>query len=144
MLSVGKLTDNSLKQIEETMELIIILKIIALLSVCACFILFLVVALIIVSKFSPSDEPFVGTTNEKKLDDEKFKVYVDGVVRGSSIVFVSMFKMWKENNEVPIIGSFDEIRKDLSGNLNLFQQNNKVLNEWVDKYNEYLKTQEAK
>jgi hypothetical protein len=76
---------------------------------------------------------------EDKPSDEIVKTFNSGIERGVSIVFVSAYRMWKDNNYVPIVGDFDVIKNDLLKSLNDFKSDPKLLDSWVDDYNAYIK-----
>ena len=130
----------------------LLLQFFAILAGGACFVAFLLVILILAYKLISNNsseyyEEIEGSDGitEEKLTKQQTDIYVNGVMRGSSIVFVSIFQTWKDNNEVPLIGNFDELRIEFGKNLELFNKDNKLMNDWVDKYNEHFKkTQEDK
>lgn len=128
----------------------LLLQFFAILAGGACFIAFLAIILFVVYMISAkvfgyeyieeeNEEEMISITPDIKLTKREFEVYSHGVGVGSSIVFVSLFKCWKDNNEVPIVGDFDTIRIDMVKNLEVFNKDKKLMNDWVDMYNQFFK-----
>ena len=128
----------------------LLLQFFAILAGGACFIAFLCIVLVLVNKLiSPQgyyeeepQEELTAVDKDVNLNKEQLNIYTNGIMRGSSVVFISIYKCWKDNNDVPLIGGFDELRADVGKNLDLFSKEPKVLDAWVDKYNQYFKDME--
>ena len=125
----------------------ILIELFAILAGGACFIAFLTVILILVYKLLSPQEFYEEQSKEENvngsgLNKEEFAIYTNGIMRGSSIVFVSLFKVWKDNQEVPLVGDFDEFRVSIGKNLDTFNKDKKIMDEWIDKYNEHFKKAE--
>lgn len=122
-----------------------LLYLFAILAGGACFIAFLTVILVLVYKLivpydnEPQNPETFQVAPDEKLTKEQLNIYTNGIMRGSSVVFVGLYKSWKDNNDVPLIGSFDDLRTEVGKNLDLFNKDGSLLTRWVEKYNQHFK-----
>ena len=102
--------------------------------------LFAAIALLVWKMFNSFQNPN-DQINDDDIEEFEMDAYNRGLNQGVSLIHVSLYKIWSENNESVIVGSFPDIREQIKENINAMLSNPDELKKWDEKVVAFNKTQ---
>lgn len=97
------------------------------------------VCLIVWNIYLRNQEVYEEEDNQEAIEHD-VEMYKNGLGRAAYLMHVSLYKMWKDNGESVIVGTFLDIQKELSTNMGLILSNEKEDVKWEKMYGDYIET----